>query len=157
MMSRGASTLLVEGALFGLAASGCAGTLGAQPPRTAESAQRNYPGPCSDVELDVLETTPPARGAGVSNLGENSLEVVATYRPGDKPERTTDVVSFRERREREDDPQAQLREQTFAVCGGEATGTPTGTQERPAAPNAEPSAESVAPDAAAGPAAGDQR
>jgi hypothetical protein len=108
------------------------------------------------VELDVLETAPPARGAGVPNLGDNALEVVATYRPGEKPERTTDVVSFRERREREDDPQAQLRQQTFAACGAEATGTPAGTQERRIAPNAEPSAPPIAPESGS-PATGDQR
>ncbi len=148
---------LAAAASFGLFAMGCGGSLSAtQPPRAAESAQRSYPGPCSDVELDVLETTPPARGAGVPNLGDNSLEVVATYRPGEKPQSTTDVVSFRERREREDDPQAQLRQQSFAACGGEGTGAPTGAQERRIAPNAEPSAAPVAP-ASGSPAAGDQR
>jgi hypothetical protein len=100
--------------------SGCAGPTLTSGTGQSTTSTRAYPGPCSKYELDVVETSASGRGIGAPNLGDNSLEVVATYRPGAKPKDSTDVISFREQDEEDDNPEAQLKNQTFVACGGES-------------------------------------
>jgi hypothetical protein len=81
-----------------------------------------YPGPCSPLGFEVKEMAAPSLGAGVPNLGEDSLLIVGTIRPGERPESPADAVGFQEQREREDDLQSQLVQRTVNACGPESSG-----------------------------------
>ena len=129
-MRRISSVTISSAALASLlAACGGGASSNFAPGGTTLNTDRTYPGPCSSVELDVVETAPPTESPGTENLGDNSLEVVATFRPGEPIEDPRDVVTFLERRQREDDVQAQVQQQTFTACAPEPAST-TGQPER---------------------------
>jgi hypothetical protein len=85
-----------------------------------EQGAGTYPGPCSPLGFSVVEKSAPSAGAGIPNNGEDSLNIVATVRPGERPQRVGDVVKPLEMRERQDDLQSQLVQRTVPACGPES-------------------------------------
>lgn len=98
--------------------SACTGATSGSNLRPANQGTGTYPGPCSALGFTVRETADPSVGPGVPNLGEDSLLVVGTVRPGERPKSVADAVGFQEQREREDDLQAQLVQRTVDACRG---------------------------------------
>jgi hypothetical protein len=94
------------------------------PPSPASSGERAsaYPGPCSFVELQASERPSPGRGATPDNLGTDSIEVVATYRPSGGGQRRPVGYAFRVEEEQVDDLRAHLQQQPEILCEGESAG-----------------------------------
>jgi hypothetical protein len=103
-------------------AASCAS--GPTPPSPASSGDRAaaYPGPCSFVELQAVEQPSPGRGATPDNLGTDTIELVATYRPSDGSQRRPVGYAFRVEEERVDDLRAHLERQPEILCEGESAG-----------------------------------
>jgi hypothetical protein len=114
---------------FGIAlllASACA-AVPASPPATAErDPDPNYPGRCSFVRLEAIDRPSSGRGTGPDNSGSGTLELVATYRPGDNTPEPEVAYSFRVAQERVDDLRAHLQQHPDIVCAGESRNSDQG-------------------------------
>jgi hypothetical protein len=115
-------------ALLTLLTAACASAPAPAPSATAANQNSPYPGPCSFVELQAVERPSPGRGAGPDNLGIDTVELVATYRPGGgdtarRGEQPRPVsYAFRVQKERVDDLRAHLQQQPEILCEGESGG-----------------------------------
>jgi hypothetical protein len=100
----------------------------------ASATTAAYPGPCSFVALEAMEQPSPGRGATPDNLGTDTIELVATYRPSGGTQRRPVEYAFRVEEERVDDLRAHLEQQPEILCEGESAGrdvTPTGSATGP--------------------------
>jgi hypothetical protein len=102
------------------------------PPAAAEGdPDPQYPGRCSFMRLEAVERPSPAPGVGPDNLGDGSVELVATYRPGDKSATKPLAYSFLVAQERVNDLRAHLEQNPVIVCRGEAAGGDSSPSTRP--------------------------
>jgi hypothetical protein len=74
------------------------------------------------MRLEAVERPSSAPGVGPDNLGAGSIELVATYRPGDKTGAKPLAYSFLVAQERVNDLRAHLEQNPVIVCRGEAAG-----------------------------------
>lgn len=103
-------------AALGCASDPAAGARGG-PPAAPREIAAGYPGRCSLLGLEVMSQSPTARGVSPGDLGTDTVELVATYRPGDSSEPTGPVAfSFRVLEESADDLQAHLAQHPEVAC-----------------------------------------
>jgi hypothetical protein len=116
-----------------LAAACASGPLVQSPPPAAAETDPDphYPGRCSFMRLEAVERPSPAPGVGPENLGDGSIELVATYRPGDTTEAKPLAYSFLVAQERVNDLRAHLEQNPVIVCRGEAAGGDSNPATRP--------------------------
>jgi hypothetical protein len=120
-----APELCLTVAMIAAAAAAFACASSPTPPSPASSGDRAttaYPGRCSFVELQAMDRPSPGRGATPDNLGTDSIELVATYRPSGGGQRRPVGYAFRVEEEQVDDLRAHLQQQPEILCEGESAG-----------------------------------
>jgi hypothetical protein len=122
-------------------ASTCACTAPLAPPPQSPATSGGsetasaYPGRCSFVELQGMEQPSPGRGITPDNLGMDTIELVATYRPSGGPDRRPVSYAFSVEKEQVDNLRAHLEQQPDILCEGESAGKDVVPPESATAPS----------------------
>ncbi len=99
----------------------CAGTQAPPPAEPQQTQSAAYPGRCELVGLDMVEA-PTDRVSGDTG----SVQLVATYRAGERAGKSPLTLSFRVKRERVEDLRAQLEQHPTVLCNPGAEGAEHG-------------------------------